>query len=177
MLFLMLLLLTFANRLQGQDTETRKWEITAGPEFIIYQSAYNFQSGAGLEVAAGGPIKGPLAWQGGIRIGFDPVLPEIFGRVMARHESRAWTPTAGLELGVSGRAKFEGGSNLLKETREAMQVNIGSVYVAVHAAPVKFSLKKGWTVSAMEIGLGTHFSNFGRTLRARIGLFTVGKKF
>jgi hypothetical protein len=172
-----MILIGIGVRLQGQESETGNWQITAGPEFLIYQSAYNFQSAPGLEVTAGGPIKGPLAWQGGVRIGFDPVLPEMFGRVMATHEFRAWAPAAGLELGVSGRAKFEGGSNLLKETREAMQVNIGSVYLSVHAAPAKFSLKKGWTVSALEIGLGTHFSNFGRTLRARIGLFTIGKRF
>jgi hypothetical protein len=128
-------------------------------------------------MAISGNIQGPFNWQAGLRLGLGPLLPEGFGRLLINQDLRAWHPNIGVELGITTRDYFEDGSSLLQETRKAMQDGIWPVYVAVHAAPVKFFFKKGWTVSALEVDLGTQLSDFGRTLRVRLGLFSVGKRF
>jgi hypothetical protein len=162
----------------SQDFKTeRKYEVSAGFGLLIYQSAYNLQNSSGLEAAVRSKIAGPADWQGGLRIGLNPILPEVFGRIILQQESGAWRPELGLELGVTGRAKFEDGDFLLRETRQAMQTGISSIYMAIHAAPLAFTIHKNWTLSALEIDFGTHFSNFGRTLRAQATLISVGRKF
>lgn len=155
----------------------RKFEVTVAPEMLIYQSAYNFQDSYGIEAAIQGKLYKNIDWQAGLRLGFDPVAPEGFGRLLIGQALKAWHPNIGVEFGVTTRDYFEDGSSLLQETRKAMQEGIWPVYVAVHAAPVKFFFGHGWTVSAMEVDLGTQLSDFGTTLRVRLGLFSIGKRF
>lgn len=157
--------------------EKRNYEISAGFSMLIYQSAYNMQDALGFEAALRSKITGPVDWQAGARIGLGPVLPEVFGRVLLQQESGAWRPEIGLELGVTGRAKFEDGAFLLRETREAMQTDINSFYMAIHAAPLSFKIKEKWKLSLLEIDFGTHFAHIGRTLRAQVTVVSAGRKF
>lgn len=159
------------------NSRDRSFEITAGMGMLIYQSAYNMQDAIGLEAAVRSSITGPVDWQGGIRIGLGPVLPEVFGRVLLQQETGAWRPEIGLELGVTGRAKFEDGAFLLRESREAMQTDINALYMAIHTAPLSFRIKEKWKLSIVEIDFGTHFSHIGRTLRAQVTVVSAGLKF
>ncbi len=160
-----------------EKSKRNNYEITAGFGMLIYQSAYNMQDSYGFEATARGNITGSLDWQGGIRFGLNPALPEVFGRILAHQESGAWRPEIGLELGMTSRAYFEDGAMLLRETREAMQTDINAFYMAVHAAPLAFKIKEKWKLSAVEIDFGTHFTNFGRTLRAQLTVISIGRKF
>jgi hypothetical protein len=135
------------------------------------------QNSFGIEAAVRGKINAPLDWQAGLRLGLNPVLPEGFVRLLSKQDMGVWQPEIGLELGITARAYFEDGKNLLRETREAMTTDINAFYMAVHAAPLAFQLGKGWRLSAMEIDAGTHFSNFGRTLRLQLGIISAGKSF
>jgi len=162
----------------SQEKSHRKdFEVTAGFGILIYQSAYNLQNSYGVEAAVRSNIKGPVDWQAGLRLGFDPALPEVFGRILAFQEVGAWRPEIGLELGISSRAYFEDGAMLLRESREAMQTDINGFYMAIHTAPVAFTIRDNWKLSVLEIDFGTHFTNIGRTLRAQVTVISVGRKF
>lgn len=177
-LFLLIAGVFLISPVFSQENSNRKdFEVTAGFGMLIYQSAYNLQNSSGLEAAVRSKIAGPADWQGGLRIGLNPILPEVFGRIILQQESGAWRPEIGLELGITGRAKFEDGDFLLRETRQAMQTGINSMYMAIHAAPLAFTIHKNWKLSALEIDFGTHFSHFGRTLRAQVMLISIGRKF
>lgn len=174
---LIVCLLLSAPLYSQHNSSDRNFEITAGMGMLIYQSAYNLQNSFGFEAAVRNTITGPLDWQGGIRIELDPVLPEVFGRVLLQQETGAWRPEIGLELGVTGRAKFEDGAFLLRESREAMQTDINAFYMAIHTAPLSFKIKERWKLSIAEIDFGTHFSHIGRTLRAQVTVVSAGLKF
>jgi hypothetical protein len=165
------------SALSQEQKGKNNYEVTAGFGMLIYQSAYNMQDALGIEAALRSTMVGPLDWQAGVRIGLGPVLPEVFGRVLLQQETGAWRPEIGLELGVTGRAKFEDGAFLLRETREAMQTDINSLYMAIHTAPLSFKIKKKWKLSLLEIDFGTHFTHFGRTLRAQVTVVSAGRKF
>jgi hypothetical protein len=164
--------------LYSQEKSKRNdYEVTAGYGMLIYQSAYNMQDSYGIEAAVRSKITGQIDWQAGLRLGLNPALPEVFGRVLVSQEVGAWRPEIGLELGITNRTYFEDGATLLRETREAMQTDINAVYMAIHTAPLAFSIKDKWKISAMEIDFGTHFTNIGRTLRAQVMVISLGRKF
>jgi hypothetical protein len=71
-------------------------EVSAGFGMLIYQSAYNMQDASGIEAALRGNIDGTFDWQAGLRLGLDPVLPEVFGRLLILQEVGAWRPEIGL---------------------------------------------------------------------------------
>ena len=160
-----------------EKSRHKDYEVNAGFNMLIYQSVYSFQDSYGMEATVRGSITGPIDWQAGLRLGLNPALPEGFVRILGKQEAGAWRPEIGLELGITSRTYFEDGANLLRETREAMQTDINAVYMAIHTAPLAFSIKNKWKVSAMEIDFGTHFANFGRTLRAQVTFISVGRKF
>ena len=160
-----------------EKSKIKDYEVTAGFGMLIYQSAYNLQDSYGFEAAIRSNITGPVDWQGGLRLGLDPALPEVFGRIILFQETGAWRPEIGVELGITGRAKFEDGAMLLQETRKAMETGINAFYMAIHTAPLAFSIRENWKLSVIEIDFGTHFTNIGRTLRAQVTVISVGRKF
>jgi len=173
-----LVALLFFLPLFAQEKQDKKsFEVTAGYSMLFYQSAYNLQNASGIEASIGREISDPLRWQAGLRVGLDPLLPEVFGRILLQEEVGSWRPQIGLELGVTGRAKFEDGAFLLRETREAMQTGIDAGYLAIHTAPLSFRISKNWNLSIAEIDFGTHFTRIGRTLRAQVTLISAGMKF
>ena len=162
---------------QEKIPERKEYEVNAGFGMLIYQSAYNLQNSFGIEAAVKSKIKGPIDWQAGLRLGFNPVLPEFFGRILANQHVGIWHPEIGLELGFTNRTYFEDGAILLQETRKAMQTDISAFYVAIHTAPLAFEIRENWKLSLIEVDFGTHFSNFGRTLRAQVMVISAGYKF
>jgi hypothetical protein len=102
------------------------------------------------------------------------LLPEVYARLIASVEIGSWQPAAGIEIGVTRRARFDEGKKLLRETRAALEDDISPFFVAVHTAPVSFKAWDRWRLSFLELQFGTHLSHFGRTLRAQVGLVSVG---
>jgi hypothetical protein len=97
--------------------------------------------------------------------------------VLLAEEAGVWNPDIGLELGITTRAEFKEGSALLRETREATQTGLGVFYISIHAAPLSFRIKEKWRLSALEVDVGTHFADFGRTLRGQLTILSVSRKF
>jgi hypothetical protein len=151
-------------------------EVSAGAAMIIYQSGYAMENAPGVEVAARGKVVSYLSWQAGTRVWFNPVSPEVFARILVSEKRGAWTPFAGIELGVTGRGKFGEGSQLLRETRNAMMEDINPFYLSSHIAPLSFTLNV-WRLSAAEITFGSHFENMGRTLRLQITAISISRTF
>ncbi len=152
-------------------------EISAGTGMIIYQSAFATENFTGFELNVSGALAGSLRWQGGARLWFDPVLPEIFGRILLAEERGAWSPAAGIEIGATASPEFGEGQQLLRETRKALLKDAGPFYLSGYIAPLSFRLGDTWRVSAAEINVGTHFKNMGRTLRVYMNLFSLSKTF
>jgi hypothetical protein len=153
------------------------YEVSIGFGMLVYQSVYSLQNGFGIEAAVRSRIAGPVDWQAGLRLGFNPALPEVFGRVLLIQEVGVWNPDIGLELGITTRARFNEGSALLRETREAMQIGLGVFYMSIHAAPLSFRIKEKWRLSTLEVDFGTHFADFGRTLRGQLTILSISRKF
>lgn len=149
-------------------------EYSAGSSVLLYGNVYSVQASFSVDAAVRGAIAGHWYWEAGARMGLGPSQPEVFGRLVAAHEVGAWHPFVGLELGYTRRAVFTDGGTIVRETRSAMEGEISPFYGAVHAAPLKFELLKGVRVSFIEIQVGTHLSHIGRTLRAQLGMISVG---
>ncbi|HNY03090.1 MAG TPA: hypothetical protein PKG48_10905 [Bacteroidales bacterium] len=175
--FVFLSALIFLASTSDAQQERKPIEIQAGFGMLITQSVFSMQNGFAPELAVAKEFSESLAWQAGIRLGLNPVLPEAFGRLLVRQRVGAWQPAVGLELGTTRRTRFDAGKALLRETREAMQGTISPFYVAVHAAPLSFGIREKWRLSLLEIDFGTHFSHPGRTLRAQVMLVTLTRKF
>ncbi len=149
-------------------------ELTGGVSAAIYQSVYSLQQSFALEMGLRGELGHAFGWQAGVRLGLGPALPEIYGRVLVTQQIGSWQPDAGLEFGYTRRGRFEAGKELLREMRQATETDISPFYAAVHAAPLSFRLGDRWRVSFIEIQFGTHIGHPGRTLRAHVGLLSVG---
>lgn len=156
------------------DSVAYPYEVTAGMMASIYQSVFSFQGGYALDAAVGRPLDATWKWQIGMRLGMEPLRPEGYVRLLATAEVDSWRPTVGLEIGASRRARFDEGKKLLRETREATEGDISPFYVAVHTTPISFQIWKHWRISIVELQFGTHLTHVGRTLRAQIGLISVG---
>lgn len=154
-----------------------KLEYSAGFGMMIYQSGYGMNSSFGIEAHAGKFIKGPVKWQAGLRSGVNPVLPEAFCRLLLTEKFGRWKPSVGFENGISKRAYFDKNSNLLKEAREATTRNTGVFYVSSHSELLAFQINPKLVVSILEIDFGTHYRNFGRTLRLQTTLLRLNMSF
>ncbi len=175
LLFSAVVMLTVTH---AQETGKRPaYEVGAGFGMLIYQSVYTMENSFGVEVAVRSKLAGPADWQAGARLGLGPVLPEIFGRAVLIREFGAWRPDIGIEIGVTARARFQDETGLLGETRSAMNQDVGIVYLAIHAAPLSFRISEKWRFSALELDFGTHFVDFGRTLRGQLTLVSISRKF
>ena len=174
-LFFVFLLLCLSCPLFPCDKKAKPQEISAGASLLLYQSVFSFQESAGVEVAYKSQIMEQLDWQIGARLGISPVHPEAFVRLLIVPKFQTWKPMVGLECGVTTRAHFDEGDKLLRETRQAMEDDISPVYIACYAAPLSFQIKKNWSLSLLELTVGTHLVHMGRTVRVQVGLFTLGR--
>lgn len=160
----------------AQDfSNTGKFEISTGASMMLYQSVFSFQESIAGEIALRGDLTGHWDWQIGTRLGFAPMLPDGFVRLLAAPEIGRWQPFVGFELGITNRAHFKQGENLLQETRAAMEGDISHFYVAGHSAPLSFKLWEHWRLSVLELHLGTHLGNTGRTVRVQVGIISIGR--
>lgn len=164
---------SYSQNISSED----KLEYSAGFGMIIYQSGYGFRNSFGIEAHAGKQIKGPVKWQAGLRLGVNPVLPEAFCRLLLTEKFGRWKPSIGLENGISKRAYFKGGSNLLRETREAMDRSTGIFYVSSHSELLAFQINSKLKISLLEIDFGTHYRSFGKTLRLQTTLLRLNTSF
>jgi len=155
----------------------RRLEYSAGFGMIIYQSGYGLNNSFGIEAHAGKYIKGPVKWQAGLRLGVNPVLPEAFCRLLLTEKFGRWRPSIGLENGISKRAYFKSDSNLLKETREAMDRSAGIFYLSSHSELLAFQINPRLEISILEIDFGTHYRSFGKTLRLQTTLLRLNTSF
>ncbi len=150
-------------------------ELSTGISMMLYQSVYSFQQSAAFEAAVRKNLTSHFDAQVGTRLGFDPVLPDFFGRLLVAPEFGVWRPFVGIECGYTNRAHFEAGDKLLQEARSAMEGDISHVYIAGHSAPLSFQITEKWRLSLMELHIGTHLGNTGRTVRVQIGIFSLGR--
>jgi hypothetical protein len=116
-----------------------------------------------------------LRAEGGVRIGLNPVKPDIYIRICATSRFGRWKPVLGIETGYSNRMYFEGSSKLLEETRKAMTNDLGYFYLASHTEILSFEFKNQWDLSFFEIDFGTHYKDFGTTLRFQTNFLRIRK--
>ncbi|RPH97360.1 MAG: hypothetical protein EHM72_13665 [Calditrichaeota bacterium] len=172
------LIIGFAMPLvSAPDVQAGDWELSGGVSMLLYQSVFSYQASTAFETALKGDLAGQWDWQVGARIGIASEQPELFTRCLVEAHVGRWQPYVGIEFGATGRARFQEGGKLLRETRMAMEDDISPVYIAGHTAPLSFNLGKHWRASLMEIHIGTHLRHMGRTTRLQIGIITLGKTF
>lgn len=160
----------------AQDfSKPNKFEISSGTSMMLYQSVFSFQESIAFETAFRGNLTGNWDWQVGARLGFDPALPDGFIRLLAAPRIGAWQPFVGFEFGVTNRAHFKQGENLLQETRAAMEGDISHFYVAGHSAPLSFKVWDKWRVSVLELHIGTNLGHTGQTVRVQVGVISIGR--
>ena len=75
------------------------------------------------------------------------------------------------------RAYFKSDSNLLKETREAMDRSAGIFYLSSHSELLAFQINPRLEISILEIDFGTHYRSFGKTLRLQTTLLRLNTSF
>jgi hypothetical protein len=174
---LLMVMCVGTSRLFTQDTHPKGIVTTAGASALIYQSGFSFENSMGIELTVANPLAKRFGWQVGIRSGFNMSHYEGFGRLLMSEQRRSWFPTVGIEAGYTGRAHFGEGEKLLRETRQAMLNDVGKFYIAAHAAPLKFTFHEHWMFSVLELNIGTHLKNMGRTLRVELGIVHIGRRF
>jgi hypothetical protein len=171
------LILANATHSSAQKNEQHPWQVSAGTGMLFYQSVYSLKSSIGLEIAAGKSLNEDLYWEGGVRLGFNPILPEGFVRLGILQRFNKWQPCFALETGITNRANLDSDTNLLKETREAMLNDIGHLYLSAHMEWLSFELRNQWMASFLEVDLGTHYKHFGKTLRFQSTIVRIRKTF
>ena len=162
----------------GIAQQTHVWELSAAYGALAYQSSYGFQTATGMEATLGWSLKENFRADAGVRLGFNPALPDVYLRLVAGQKFGIWQPGIGLESGYSNRVTWDtNGTLLLQETRDALTEDVGYAYIASHAEPLVFAWPNGWGVSAFEINFGTHFKHFGQTLRLQATFLRLRKTF
>ncbi len=115
---------------------------------------------------------------GGVRLAFpkgSASLPlEVYTRALLSMRWGSWMPAVGPEVGVSGFSVLEPlKSGLPEDINDVEEERLGSVYLAFHAAPLRFHVR-GLNVSVLELHWGTTLAPPGATLRLQLGLLHVG---
>jgi hypothetical protein len=152
-------------------------EVSAGLSMLVYQSVYSFEESTAFESAVRRHAIKSLDWQVGTRLGIDRMLPDLFVRLLVAPRGGLWRPYLGVEVGYTNRGRFSDGNLLLRESRQAMEGDISHLYVAGHSAPLAFNVWRSWSVSVLELHIGTHPQRPGRTMRIQAGLVTLAKTF
>lgn len=151
------------------------FELSAGFANMVYQSVFSLQGHIAFEAALRGPLSGLWRWEAGARVSVDRGLPEAYLRLLAVPAIASWRPSIGIEAGASRRTAFGDGAKLLREARNSMHGDISPYYVACHAAPLCFRAWDNWRISTVELQVGTHLGDPGRTTRFHIGLISLGR--
>ncbi|MET0402913.1 MAG: hypothetical protein ABW123_10940 [Cystobacter sp.] len=116
---------------------------------------------------------------GGVRTGWPMawahVPLELFVRAQLSAPLGPWEPAIGPELGVSGFNSLKPTESTWPqgEVRRFEDSRFGPAYLAFHASPLRFHLGR-FTVSALQLGLGTPLLRPGSTLRVQLGWLSVG---
>lgn len=166
---------TISNSYSQEDNKPLPFELSAAYGMLIYQSGYGLDNSYGIELLAGKSIHQLLKVEGGVRIGLKPLQPDVFVRLSATNKFGIWKPVFGIETGYSNRMYFESNSNLLKETRDAMTKDMGHFYLSSHTEILSFELKNQWNISFLEIDFGSHFKDFGTTVRLQTNFLRIRK--
>lgn len=171
------ILLSSVHPLAAQEDSLPRTSYSAAYGMLFYQSGFGVENSTGLEFTLGRCISEQMRVEAGTRIGLDPVRPDLYLRVMATQHFGNWKPSVGIENGWSDRAFFEGDSELLRETRDAMTVDMGHWYIASHIEPLCFGLKNYWDISVAEVDIGTHYQRIGSTVRVNVNLLRIRRSF
>ncbi|WP_375767653.1 hypothetical protein NR798_39160 [Archangium gephyra] len=135
-----------------------------------------------LEVAYHRPVGQETPWRslrigGGLRTGLPAAasnLPlEGFIQVQLTAKVGPWEVAAGPELGLSGFGKLAHIPLPADELFELEDERLGPAYAAFHAAPLRFHFNQ-FSVSALELSVGTSLASPGTALRLHVGLLRLG---
>lgn len=170
-----------ASLAHGQATAERSSDsgygtpdIAVGPSGLLLLGPVSGIVSLAIDATVDGPVAHAWFWTAGARLGLSPVAPEVFGRLSARPRFGTWTPSAGLEVGVTVRGLEDQGDRLLMELRSVSQRELSPLYVAIHSAPLRFRLSEQWRLSCLELSVGTHLAPIGRYVRVNLLLASIG---
>jgi len=155
----------------------------AASNFTWYSFLRHSRTFLTLEVAYHRPVREDGPWNllrvgGGLRT--NPFARDFYvpveGFLQAQLTARAgiWEAVVGPELGVSGFdrliPKVEVPANELKVKEDRL---LGPVYLAFSAAPARVRLGR-FSVSLMELSVGTGFPGAGQVLRVQVNFISLG---
>jgi len=93
---------------------------------------------------------------------------EAYARAELRTRMGAWEPAAGLELGLSRAAFLTHRVRIYWELFEREDALLGPLYVAAHAAPLRFRWGR-FVLGGPELRVGPSGPPFGGVMRVQIG--------
>lgn len=149
--------------------------VRAGVSELVHMTSFFGALGAAAEVEGEARLAPAWCVTGGVRIELTSGRPEAFGRISIAPRARGWIPAVGVELGVSARARLRDRRGQLADARAEAQASASPVYVAVHAAPLRFTIGAQWTLSVGELQVGTQVPEVGHWARLQLGLVSVGR--
>lgn len=171
------ILLAMVHPVIAQQDSLPRFTISAAFGMLFYQSGFGVENTTGVELTIGRTFGEQLKVEAGTRIGLNPARPDFYLRALATQQFGKWKPSVGIENGWSDRAFFEGDSELLRETRDAMTADMGHWYIASHIEPLCFGLKNHWDISVAEVDIGTHYQRIGSTVRVNVNVLRIRRSF
>ncbi len=155
-------------------TTHRTVELFTGVSGILYNHALGFITDYAWEVGVTLPLHRHVSGTIGGRLGLGPLLPEIFARLGFGPAIGCWRPVVGVELGVTGRGSFPKGDLFAREVRTTLEAEITPVFIAFHAAPIRFFFARNWHITVSAFRIGMHLSPPGKFCRLEWGLIELG---
>lgn len=119
-----------------------------------------------------------LRLTGGLRLGLTDSAKGVidaYGRAEMLANIGPWTPTLGPELGVTslGRQFTRVGEPYPDEHTSLLETKLSPFYVAFVATPIRFCFSR-FTVSALELSLGSPVTGIGSIARFQLGILHLG---
>lgn len=119
-----------------------------------------------------------LRLTGGSRMGLansDKGVLDVYGRVEMLSDIGPWTPTLGPELGVAllGSQFTRVGGPFPDEHTSLLETKMSPFYIAFVATPIRFCFSR-FTVSTLEVSLGSPVTGIGDIARFQLGILHVG---
>ncbi len=152
----------------------QRLEVYVGPSSLMLLGPVSGEIGWAFDVGVQGPLHATWRWMAGARLAMSPIAPEMFGGVSAQPRFGRWSPSVGVELGLTARGLADQGDRLLMELRDVSSRDLVPLYVALYAAPLRFHVSPRWRLSLLELGVGTHVAPFGRYVRLQLLLAAIG---
>jgi hypothetical protein len=150
--------------------------VSAGFSALLLQSYMFNHTGLAINASLDGGLGAGWSWSVGARLGLGPVLPEGFARLSASPAVGRWVAAVGLELGVTARTRYRDASGgVAQALRAQAQDEASPLYLALHAAPLRFRIWDRWRLSVAELQIGSHLGRLGEHVRVQIGLVQVGR--